>query len=265
MEQEKLYSKINHEIGRTIDRYNMIQDGDRILVAISGGKDSLLLLRMLLDFQKKAPIHFDLWAVNVDQGQPGYDSTPLIDIFTRWNVPYHIEAEDTYSIVLEKTVNGKSYCRVCSRLRRGILYRLARENGFNTIALGHHRDDMIHTFLMNAMFVGKIGGMPASYTIRDQDLRVIRPLASVHESWIRQYVANEGWTLLPCNLCGSQKGMKRKEVDMLLTDLEKRFPTVRQSLFSALNQVALEELLDVDSQKRYGIESRFEEQKVPLL
>jgi tRNA 2-thiocytidine biosynthesis protein TtcA len=260
-----LYTKINHEMGRAIDRFRMIEDGDRILVAVSGGKDSLLLLRMLLDFQKKAPVRFDLLAVHVDQGQPGYDPAPLVAQLDAWQVPYHIEHQNTYDIVLEKTAPGKTYCTVCSRLRRGILYRLARERDCNSIALGHHREDMIHTFLLNAMFAGKMGGMPAAYTIREQDLRVIRPLASVHEDWIREYVQFAGWILLPCNLCGSQEGLKRKEVAELLVDLEKRYPVVKESLFAALNRVALEELLDVDSQKRYGIESRFDEQKVPLL
>lgn len=262
---EALYSKINREMGKTIDRFDMIREGNRILVAVSGGKDSLLLLRMLLDFQKKAPVHFDLLAVNVDQGQPGYDAAPLIEQLEAWAVPYHIEHQNTYDIVLEKTAPGKTYCAVCSRLRRGILYRLARERDCNVIALGHHREDMIHTFLLNAMFAGKLGGMPAVYTIRDNDLRVIRPLTSVHEEWIREYVSLSGWKLLPCNLCGSQEGLKRKEVADLLVDLEKRYPVVKQSLFAALGRVAVEELLDVDSQKRFGIESRFEENKVPLM
>ena len=264
-EFDSLYTKINREMGKTIDRFDMIRDGDRILVAVSGGKDSLLLVRMLLDFQKKAPVRFELWAVNVDQGQPGYDPEPLIQHLEAWGVPYHIEHENTYEIVLEKTAPGKTYCAVCSRLRRGILYRLAREHGYNVIALGHHREDMIHTFLLNAMFTGKLGGMPAVYTIRDQDLRVIRPLTSVHEDWIREYVTLSGWQLLPCNLCGSQQGMKRQEVAKLLIDLEKRYPIVKQSLFAALGRVSVEELLDIDSQKRFGIESRFEERKVPLM
>lgn len=262
---DALYTKINREMGRSMARHGMIRDGDRILVAVSGGKDSLLLLRMLLDVQARAPVSFELKAVNVDQGQPGYDATPLIRQFEEWGVSYHIEKQNTYDIVVEKTVPGKTYCALCSRLRRGILYRLARQFDCNVIALGHHREDMIHTFLLNIMFAGKIGGMPAMYTIREQDLRVIRPLASVHEDWIQQYVSLAGWELIPCNLCGSQEGLKRKEVAELLVDLEKRYPAVKQSLFAALGRVAVEELLDVDAQKRFGIESRFEEGKVQLI
>jgi tRNA 2-thiocytidine biosynthesis protein TtcA len=261
--RNSLYLKINREMGRAIDRFDMIHEGDRILVAVSGGKDSLLLLRMLLDFQKKAPVRFELLAVNIDQGQPGYDVSSLIEQLEAWSVPYHIEYQNTYDIVLQKTAPDKTYCAVCSRLRRGILYRLARERNCNVIALGHHREDMIHTFLLNILFAGKTGGMPAVYTIREGDLRVIRPLVSVHEDWIREYVALSGWKLLPCNLCSSQEGLKREEVAELLVELEKRYPNVRQSLFAALNRVALEELLDVDAQKRFGIESRFQE--VPLL
>lgn len=260
---EHLYTRINHEIGRMLMRFRMIEAGDRILVAVSGGKDSLLLLRMLLDFQKKSPVRFELLAVNVDQGQPGYDATPLVAQFEEWGVPFHIEHQNTYEIVVEKTPPGKTFCSVCSRLRRGILYRLARERQCNVIALGHHREDMIHTFLLNAMFSGKLGGMPATYRIRKGDLRVIRPLASVHEDWIREYVGLCGWQILPCNLCGSQEGLKRQEVATLLTGLEARYPVVKESLFAALGRVALEELLDVDLLDRFGIEQRFLDSEPP--
>ncbi|MCB1315501.1 MAG: tRNA 2-thiocytidine(32) synthetase TtcA, partial [Leptospiraceae bacterium] len=224
--------------------FDMIADGDRILVAVSGGKDSLCMLHFLELYRRKAPVRFDIIAVNLDQGQPDYPDHILPALFQDWNENYHIEKQDTYSTVLEKTPPGGTFCSICSRLRRGILYRLAREQGCNTIALGHHRDDLIQTFLMNAFFSGKLGTMPPRYLVEEGDLTVIRPLASVPEDWIRAYVTAAGWSIVPCNLCGSQDGLKRAEMRKLLDSLQSRFPEIKNSLFAALANPHRNELLD---------------------
>ncbi len=236
--------RINHAIGRAIADYSLIEAGDRILVAVSGGKDSLTMLHFLRDFQRKAPVGFDLLAVNVDQGQPGFPKDVLPRLFAEWDVPFHVEAQDTYSVVLEKTAPGKTYCAVCSRLRRGILYRLARERGCNKIALGHHRDDLLQTFLLNAFFAGQLGTMTPIYTVSEGDLRVIRPLYSVREEWVKTFVAARDWPVIPCNLCGSQEGLKRKEMARLLEQLNEKFPEIKNSLFHALGNPHVEQLLD---------------------
>ncbi len=244
MEATQLHDKINREIGRAIGEFGLIQEGDHILVAVSGGKDSLCMLHMLKQFQKKAPVDFRILAVNLDQGQPDFPAHILPELFTAWGVPHHIEYQDTYSVVLEKTAPGKTMCSVCSRLRRGILYRIAREKGCNKIALGHHRDDLMQTFLMNAFFSGKLGTMPPVYTIEEGDLQVIRPLYSVSEEWIAEYAAAMQWPIIPCNLCGSQDGLKRQEMKKLLAQLNEKFPEMKNSLFGALGNVHVNQLLE---------------------
>ena len=237
-------AKINRAVGKAIHDYELIREGDRILVAVSGGKDSLTMLHFLREFQRKAPVRFELLAVNVDQGQPGFPKEVLPNLFRQWDVPFHIETQDTYSVVLEKTMPGKTYCAVCSRLRRGILYNIAREHGCNKIALGHHRDDLIQTFLLNAFFSGQLGTMVPVYTIEAGDLQVIRPLFAVQEEWVVPYVAEREWPIIPCNLCGSQEGLKRKEMARLLDELQTKFPEVKNSLFRALGNPHTEQLLD---------------------
>lgn len=241
---EQTGRRINHLIGRAIAEYDLIRSGDRILVAVSGGKDSLCLLHFLRDFQKKAPVDFDILAVNLDQGQPGFPADVLPRLFRDWDVPHHIEFQDTYSIVLEKTSEGGTYCALCSRLRRGVLYRIAREKGCNRIALGHHRDDLLQTFLMNALFSGKLGTMPPVYTVAEGDLQVIRPLYSVPEELLARYAEISGWPIVPCNLCGSQDGLKRREMADLLRTLEEKSPGVKASLFGAMGNPHLDELLN---------------------
>lgn len=243
-DREDLRVHINRLIGQALHEYELIRAGDRILVAVSGGKDSLTMLHFLMEFQKKAPVPFDLWAVNVDQGQPGFPAEVLPRLFAEWNVPFHVERQDTYSVVLEKTAPGKTFCAVCSRLRRGILYRLARERGCNKIALGHHRDDLIQTFLLNGFFSGQLGTMTPIYTVEQGDLQVIRPLFAVPEDWIARFAALCEWPIVPCNLCGSQEGLKRLEMARLLAELEAKFPEVKNSLFRALGNPHPEQLLD---------------------
>tara|TARA_B100001939_G_scaffold322226_1_gene312537 strand:- start:91643 stop:92440 length:798 start_codon:yes stop_codon:yes gene_type:complete len=242
--EKSLFNSMNRQVGRAIQEYELIADGDRILVAMSGGKDSSFLLHILSEFQKKAPVSFELFPVHLDQGQPGHDSAPMKALVESMGYELHVEYQDTYSTVLDLTPEGKTYCAVCSRLRRGILYRLARENGCNRIALGHHREDLLSTFLMNAFFNGKLGSMPPIYRIEEGDLHVIRPLAQVSEDDIRSYVELQGWTVLPCNLCGSQEGARRKQMETMLADMEKSSPQIKNSLLAALGNIHRDELLD---------------------
>ena len=243
MYPEKLHTKIKHEIGRAICEYKLIQKGDRILVAVSGGKDSLCLLHFLKEFQKKAPVSFKLFAVNLDQGHPGYPVQLITELLNKWEIPFHIEHQDTYSIMKDKTPPGKSGCSICSRLRRGILQRLARENGYNKIALGHHRDDLLQTFLMNLFFSGKLGSMTPIYKNEDNDILIIRPLYSVLEATINEYVKEMGWPLLPDNLCGYQMN-RRRDVADLLESLQTRYPNVKNSIFGAIKNPHFNQLLD---------------------
>lgn len=235
--------KINHAMGQALHRYGMIQEGDRILVAVSGGKDSLCMLHFLEEFRRKAPVSFELLAFHLDQAQPGYPDRIMPELFADWGIPHRIERVDTYSIVQEKVEKGKTTCSLCSRLRRGILYRVACEEGCNKLALGHHRDDVLQTFLLNAFFSGKLGSMPPIYRSREEVV-VIRPLIEVAEVDLAQFASEQGWPIVPCNLCGSQEGLKRQAMETLLSDLETRYPQVRQSLFRALGNPHLEELLD---------------------
>ncbi len=241
---EHFHTRINREMGKALMDYRMIRNGDRILVAVSGGKDSLCLLHFLQEFQKKAPVNFELLAVNVDQGQPGFPEKTLPDLFSKWQVPFWIEKQDTYSVVVEKTRAGKSFCSLCSRLRRGILYRIARERNCNKIALGHHRDDLMQTFLLNAFFSGKLGTMPPIYRIAAGDLTVIRPLCFVDENWLGGYSNAMSWPIVPCNLCGSQEEMRRKEMGALLMNLDERYPGIKNSLSGAMKNPHRNELLD---------------------
>ncbi len=227
--------KINRAFGKAIGEFGMIREGDKILVAVSGGKDSLCLLHFMQAYQKKAPVNFEILAVNVDQGQPGFPKETLPKLFEDWKVPYHVEFQDTYSVVLEKTKPGKSYCSICSRMRRGILYRVAQENGCNKIALGHHQDDVLETFLMNAFFSGQLAGMPAIYEIEKGTIQVIRPLYAVPEETIATYVHGQDWPIVPCSLCGSQEGMKRQEIKQLLGDLKQKYPDLKSTLFGSLH------------------------------
>ncbi len=236
--------EIEREIGRAIGEFGLLAEGDRVLVAVSGGKDSLCLLHFLQRFARIAPVRFELLAVNVDQGQPGFPAHVLPQLFGQWGAEFHIEKQDTYSIVLEKTPEGGTYCALCSRLRRGILYRLAREHGCNKVALGHHREDLLATFLMNALFSGKLATMPPIYTIEEGDLQVIRPLYAVPEADLAAFAAGMEWPIVPCNLCGSQEGLKRAAMMDLLRDLETKHPNVRRTLLGALRHPHPNMLLD---------------------
>lgn len=247
MEQDqdlkKLYTRINKEIGKAIADFSMIEEGDKILVAVSGGKDSLCMLHFLSHFQKKAPIHFEIIAVNLDQGQPGFPDHILPELFQSWQVPYHIEKRDTYSIVVEKIKGSNTYCSLCSRLRRGVLYDVAQKMNCNKIALGHHLDDLIETFLMNAFYSGQLASMAPHYKTDKENIHVIRPLYSLEEKYLEAYATLMEWPIVPCNLCGSQDGMKRQFVKDLLTNLQQGNPQIKSSLLNALRNPDPEFLL----------------------
>lgn len=228
----------------TCERFSLLAPGDRILVAISGGKDSYTLLQLLDKLQARLPFAVELVAVHLDQSQPGYDGRPLEAWLKERGRPYEILREDTYSEVLARTEEGGTYCRVCSRLRRGILYSAAERLGCTAIALGHHRDDALETFLMNLFFAGKLQAMPASYVTDDGRFRVIRPLIECDEARIAEHAALEQFPILPCNLCGSQDGLQREKMAALLSQLEREHPNVRSVMLAALANVCPTHLLD---------------------
>jgi tRNA 2-thiocytidine biosynthesis protein TtcA len=231
---------------RTIVTHRLIRDGDRILVAVSGGKDSYTLLDFLWRARTRAPVRFEIVGLHVDQGQPGYDGAALGQWLERLGAPFEIVTEDTYSIVMRTAEDdpGAAYCRVCSRLRRGILYTAAERLGCNVVALGHHRDDAIETLLLNQLFAGRLQAMPATYDTNDGRFRVIRPLIECAEADLAANAAAAGYPILPCNLCGSQPDLKRARVRTLLEDLEREIPDVRAVLLASLKNVRASHLLD---------------------
>ncbi len=239
-----LERRLLRDVGRAIADHGLIESGDRILVAMSGGKDSYAMCVLLRALQAKAPVRFDLLAVHLDQGQPGYDGAPLERWLASEAVPYKLLHEATYDIVVEKIPEGKTYCSLCSRLRRGILYRAAGELGCNKIALGHHRDDALETLLLNLFFGGKLASMPPRLTSDDGNYVVIRPLAYAAETDLVAFAAERGFPILPCKLCGSQENAQRKQMKALLTQLEAKHPTLRQTMLAALGNVNPSHLFD---------------------
>lgn len=245
-------------MGRCIADFDLIQDGDRIMVGMSGGKDSYSLLWMLERVRQRAPIDFTLLAVHLDQGHPGYDGSPLRDWLTEHKFDFKILREDTYSIVTERVPEGKTYCSLCSRLRRGVLYNAAQELGCTKIALGHHRDDAIETLMLNLMFTGSLKSMPPKLVSDDQRNIVIRPLLYAAEETLAAYAHELQFPILPCDLCGSQEQLMRKQVKQWLSDLEAKAPRAKDSMLAALTNVKPTHLLDRDLWAKLGLHAAAE-------
>ena len=243
-ETHKLEKRLCRQVGQAIVEFNMIEAGDKVMVCVSGGKDSYAMLDILLKMRARAPVHFDLVAVNLDQKQPGFPAHVLPRYLERLGVPFHIENQDTYSIVKRVIPEGKTMCSLCSRLRRGILYRVADELGATKIALGHHRDDMLQTFFLNMFFGGKLKGMPPKLVSDDGRHVVIRPMAHVAEKDLVRWAAHRQFPIIPCTLCGSQANLQRKQVAQMLREWEKSHPGRIESMFSALQNVVPSHLMD---------------------
>jgi tRNA 2-thiocytidine biosynthesis protein TtcA len=243
-ENNKLFKRLARLTGQAIADYNMIEAGDKVMVCVSGGKDSYAMLELLMRLRERAPIDFELIAVNLDQKQPGFPEHVLPEYLGRLGIPFHIENQDTYSIVKRLVPEGKTTCSLCSRLRRGILYRVADELGATKIALGHHRDDILETLFMNMFNGGKLKGMPAKLQSDDGRHIVIRPLAYVKEDDLELYADLRQFPIIPCNLCGSQPNLQRVEMKRLIQDWEKRFPGRVENIFSALSNVVPSHLMD---------------------
>ena len=243
-EANKLEKRLCRLAGQAIADFNMIGPGDRVMVCLSGGKDSYAMLDVLLKLKARAPIDFDLVAVNLDQKQPGYPAHILPAYLKLLGVPFRIEEQDTYSVVKRLVPAGKTMCSVCSRLRRGVLYRLAGELGATRIALGHHRDDILETFFLNLFFGGKLKAMPPKLGSDDGRHVVIRPLAYVKEQDLARYAEVRGFPIIPCDLCGSQDQLQRKQVKLLLRQWEKNFPGRVETVFNSLQRVVPSHLLD---------------------
>ncbi len=243
-ENNKLEKRLLRLTGQAIAQFNMIEAGDKVMVCLSGGKDSYSLLQVLLRLRERAPIDFDIVAVNLDQKQPGFPEEVLPGYLRSVGVPFHIEAQDTYSIVKRVIAEGKTMCSLCSRLRRGILYRVAGELGATKIALGHHRDDILGTFFLNLFYGGTLKAMPAKLASDDGRHIVIRPLAYVEEADLARYAEIKSFPIIPCNLCGSQVNLKRQEIKRMLLDWQKRFPGRVENTFNALARVAPSHLMD---------------------
>lgn len=239
-----LMKRLLRQVGRAIETYRMIEEGDRIMVCLSGGKDSFALLELLLQLQRSAPISFELVAVNLDQKQPGFPAHVLPNYLQAKGVPFHILQEDTYSIVKRVIPEGETTCSLCSRLRRGILYHFAEEAGMTKIALGHHRDDLLETLFLNLFFNGTLKAMPPKLLSDTGRHVVIRPLALVRESDLERFAQEMGFPIIPCDLCGSQEGLQRAKVKKLLNDWEARSPGRRQIMFRALMNVRPSHLAD---------------------
>jgi tRNA 2-thiocytidine biosynthesis protein TtcA len=256
---DKLEKKLLSAVARASSDFRMLEPGDRVMVAVSGGKDSHAMLYLLRELQRKAPFPFSLFALNVDQGHPGFPSELLPAYLEREGYEYEIIKEDTYSVVTEKVPEGKTYCSLCSRLRRGILYTQAQKLGATKIALGHHRDDVIETLMLNLLYAGQLKAMPARLRSDDGRNVVIRPLVYASEVELAEFAQAKQFPIIPCDLCGSQDNLKRKQVKQLLTTLNDENPTVRANVFAALGNIRPSHLFDLELRRAMGVEEALEE------
>ena len=243
-EAGKLAKRLRRQVGQAIADFSMIVEGDRVMVCLSGGKDSYALLDILLKLQVKAPVRFEIVAVHLDQKQPGYDADVLPTYLREIGVPFHILEQDTYSVVRRVIPEGKTMCSLCSRLRRGSLYTFAAENGFTKIALGHHRDDMVETLFLNLFYQGALKSMPPKLRSDDGRNIVIRPLAYCAEADLAEYAEQRAFPIMPCNLCGSQENLERKNVKAMLAEWEKKYPGRIETIFRAMSNVMPSQLAD---------------------
>jgi len=241
---QRLKRRLESDVGKAIADYNMIEAGDTVLVCISGGKDSYAMLSILMALQQRAPVDFRLIAMNLDQKQPGFPADVLPRYLAELGIEHRIVEQDTYSIVKEKIPEGKTTCSLCSRLRRGVIYRTAKELGANKIALGHHRDDIVHTLFLNLLFGGKLKAMPPKLVTDDGAHVVIRPLAYCSESDIARFARGMEFPIIPCNLCGSQSNLQRQKIREMMADWDSRYPGRTESVFSALQNIVPSHLAD---------------------
>lgn len=242
--ESKIEKKLLHYLGKAIHDYNMIQTGDKIMVCLSGGKDSFTLLTLLMLLRRRSKISFSIFAYTLDQAQPGWNDANLRAWLSQYKIPHLIETRDTYSVVVQKTEPGQTYCALCSRMRRGNIYRYAEENGFNKIALGHHRDDLITTLLMSILYNGEIRSMPPKLLSDNKRHIVIRPLVLCQEEDIKAYAKDQAFPIIPCNLCGSQENLVRQKVKRLIESLALENPKIPSNMLHALTQIKPSQLMD---------------------
>ncbi len=245
-EFNKLQKRLRRNVGSAIEDFNMIEDGDKVMVCLSGGADSYTLLDILLNLKLSAPVNFELVAVNLDQKQPDFPEHVLPEYLTNLGVPFHVLQQDTYSVVKEVVPEGKTMCGLCSRLRRGALYSFAKKNGFTRIALGHHRDDIIETLFLNLFYSGKLKGMPPKLLSDDGENVVIRPLAYCKEEDIKEYAEYKGFPIIPCNLCGSQDNLQRQAIKGMLREWDRKFPGRMETIFASMQNIIPSHLADTD-------------------
>jgi len=244
---DKLHKRLRRNVGRAIADFNMIEAGDRVMVCLSGGADSYTMLDILQSLQRNAPVEFELIAVNLDQKQPGFPENILPDYLDELGIEYHVLEEDTYSVVKRVIPEDKTFCGLCSRLRRGIIYRFAKEQGYTKIALGHHREDIIETLFLNMFYGGKLKSMPAKLLSDDGENVVIRPLAYCAESDIKSYAEEQAFPIIPCSLCGSQDNMQRQAIKQMLIEWNKQKPGRIETIFTSIQNIVPSHLLDTDA------------------